>query len=158
MNDKFQLGLQGGILVLFVVVIVVGGYFVDQTRQQSQTNSNLITVLDNKVDQFLTKWDERSRLTNSVNNETEHQLLELAHNASAIFEKQIMNENNIQNNLTAHRLVTNSSILEIKKALDEHNNLTKTELNAFNNLTLQNQQKTLDLLENNTNSSNIGKR
>jgi hypothetical protein len=111
-----NLGLSVGVLSLLVFTIVIGGYYIDETKKQTDVNNKYIITVDKKLNDFTTKFKEVQKTDNERNNitlrllvEQEKQLLNMTHAQQIIFQKQISNEEHILGNLTKHRLVSNET-------------------------------------------------
>ena len=132
---KINLGLSVGVIALLVFGIIIGGFFIQETKNQTVQNQETVAALDTKItkrvddlDQrvtdFIKKWEKRIAISNKVNNGTQLKLLGLQENASKIFQQQLENEKHILGNLTAHRHVAN---------------FTRDQILTLQNTTLQNQ-------------------
>jgi len=120
MSSKVQIGLTSSVIGLLIFGIIVGGYLIFETKNQSSKNEKTIVTLDSKltnrvddlnkrVNDFISKWENRINITNRVNNGTQLKLLGLQENASKIFDQQLINEQHILGNLTDHRHVANTT-------------------------------------------------
>jgi len=174
MSSKVQVGLTSGILGLILFGIIIGAYFIqetkntaEQTKQTAFNNTKISQDFDKRVSTFIDNWQKRVNVSNKINNgtqskllnlsmeqaEQERQLLSLQRNATEILHKQISNEKNIQDNLTRHRIVANYtrdntiSILNDTQRLIEQ--LNATQQKAVANLTAQHDD-ILNIIKNNT--------
>ena len=121
MSGRQVLLLQGGIIVLLLMSIGVGGYFINETknnveeaRAQSARNNADINNVEKKFDAFVDKWDNRIKVSNKVTNSTQDKI----ENAVVY----------ILGNLTNHRLVTNMTSAHIQ----ELGNQTAVLIRQFN--------------------------
>jgi uncharacterized membrane-anchored protein YhcB (DUF1043 family) len=116
MSVKIQLGLSGSIIGLLIFGIIVGGIFIQETKntandakQTAAKNVKIAQEFDKRVSTFIDNWEKRVKVTNEVNNITQRSLLGLSTNASQILQQQLTNEKHILGNLTAHRHVANTT-------------------------------------------------
>jgi len=130
---KINLGLSVGVIALLVFGIIIGGFLIQETKNQSQKNEETILTLDQKVTKrvddlnrrvnaFIEKWEGRIKVSNNVNNAT------LTKQAQ-ILNQQLINEQHILGNLTAHRYVAN---------------YTRDQILALQNTTIHNQKLLLE--------------
>jgi hypothetical protein len=174
LSSKIQVGLTSGILGLLLFGIIIGAYFIQETKNTAEDakvtaakNVKIAQEFDKRVSTFIDNWNKRVQVGNKINNATqtkllnlsiegteqEHQLLALQHNATEILHKQIINEKNIQDNLTRHRIVANSTrdmtidILNDTERLIQQ--LNATQQKAVANLTAQHDD-ILNIIKNNT--------
>ncbi len=161
MSTKIQVGLTSGILGLLLFGIIIGAYFIQETKntaeQAKQTafnNTKISQDFDKRVTTFIDNWQKRLHVSNAINNDTqskllnlsletaeqEKQLLDLQHNATEILQKQIVNERNIQGNLTAHRHVANYTRDQIVSL----QNQTQQLIQQFNNTNEEKRSEAVD--------------
>jgi hypothetical protein len=106
-TPRINLGLSVGVIALLTFGIIVGGYFIQETKKTADDAKNISADFDKRVSTFIENWEKRVRITNEVNNVTQRNLLGLSTNASQILQQQLTNEQHILGNLTAHRHVAN---------------------------------------------------
>lgn len=107
MNPFIGLGLSVGLIALVAYGTLVSGMFASNSDQTLSRMEDRQKSMEQYQKEFQRIWVERQQAENKFNNETEHQMLELQRNASVILAKQISNEENLQGNLTNHRIITN---------------------------------------------------
>jgi hypothetical protein len=150
LSNKIQIGLTSGILGLLLFGIIIGAYFIQETKntaeqakQVAANNTKISQEFDKRVSTFIDNWNKRVQVGNKINNATqtkllnlsiegteqEHQLLALQHNATEILQKQITNEKNILGNLTKHRIVANFT----RDQIIDLQNQTERLIQQFNN-------------------------
>jgi len=136
MSNRIQVGLSSGILGLLLFGIIIGAYFIQETKNTAElaketaaNNTKISQNFDKRVSTFIDNWEKRVKITNEVNNMTQRQLLGLSSNASDILQQQLTNEQHILGNLTAHRHVAN---------------YTRDQILALQNTTIQNQKLLLE--------------
>ena len=71
MSAKTQTILSTGIVFMLVFAIGVGGYYIQETKNQSAQNGADVAVLNQTLNQFIDKWDKRVSVSNKVNNVTQ---------------------------------------------------------------------------------------
>ena len=125
--------IQTGIIVLIIVSIGFSGYMINQALEiQNKT--------DKKIDDFVTMWTKRIKISNAMNNLSKDRQIGLAENMSKVLDRQVVNERNIIGNLTDHRIIQN---------------LTREEADERLNETLAAIQKNTNILTKLANASNI---
>ena len=136
MSNKIQVGLTSGILGLLLFGIIIGAYFIQETKNTAEqaketatNNTKISQAFDKRVSTFIDNWEKRVKITNEVNNVTQRSLLGLSTNASEILQKQLTNEQHILGNLTSHRYVANH---------------TRDQILALQNTTISNQKLLLE--------------
>jgi len=136
MSNRIQVGLTSGILGLLLFGIIIGAYFIQETKNTAElaketaaNNTKISQNFDKRVSTFIDNWEKRVKITNEVNNMTQRQLLGLSSNASDILQQQLTNEQHILGNLTAHRHVAN---------------FTRDQILSLQNTTIQNQKLLLE--------------
>jgi len=136
LSNKIQVGLTSGILGLLLFGIIIGAYFIQETKNTAEqaketatNNTKISQAFDKRVSTFIDNWEKRVKITNEVNNVTQRSLLGLSTNASEILQKQLTNEQHILGNLTSHRYVANH---------------TRDQILALQNTTISNQKLLLE--------------
>ena len=114
MSEKLTQGISISIVGLLIFGLVMFGYLINQTQDSAIRSEKAIVQQDKNIEQinatlntFVDNWEKRIKVSNEVNNNTQRQLLSLAHNQTKVLQTQISNEKNILGNLTAHRHVAN---------------------------------------------------
>ena len=126
---RINLGLSVGVIALLTFGIIIGGYFIQETKKTADDAKNIAANFDKRVSTFIENWEKRVRITNEVNNVTQRNLLGLSTNASQILQQQLTNEKHILGNLTAHRHVAN---------------FTRDQILTLQNTTIHNQKLLLE--------------
>jgi len=139
---KINLGLSVGAIMLLIFGIIVGGFFIQETKKTADDARNIAAEFDKKVSTFIENWQKRVQTSNKINNgtqqkllnitqlgtEQEKQLLSLQKNASKILDLQLINENQLKENLTKHRIIANQT----RDRVIELQNDTQTLIKQFN--------------------------
>jgi type IV secretory pathway ATPase VirB11/archaellum biosynthesis ATPase len=71
MSSRTQLGLSTSIVGLIIFGIIIGGYYINETRIQSQSNYQAIT-------NFTEAWFDRVNKSNVIQNNTQSNLTSIA--------------------------------------------------------------------------------
>ena len=74
---KLNLGLSTGIVILLALGIVVGGLYMDETK-------NIAMRVEEKQNAFVDKWEKRIQISNKINNGTQAKILALQNNQSTV--------------------------------------------------------------------------
>ena len=72
---NINLGLSVGVISLLVFTIIVGGFYINETKLQSEKNTKFIDILDNKTNTFIDNWNKRIQISNKIQNTTQDRLL-----------------------------------------------------------------------------------
>ncbi len=111
--------IQGGIILLIIGGIIYGGYINNEINE--------------KVSEFIIKWENRIKISNMVNNQTQGKIVdgveEIKYEVKEGF-----------SNLSAHRIITNATFDEIQK----QQNLTSKLISSFNNTNENERGKAVD--------------
>jgi len=133
LSSRFNAGLGISTVGLLIFGLIVGGLLIQENKNQTVKNAEIVQVLDSKlskrvddldkrVTNFIEKWQARLNVSNTVNNAS------LTRQAQ-ILQQQLTNEQHILGNLTAHRHVAN---------------FTRDQILELQNTTIQNQKLLLE--------------
>jgi len=162
MSQKIQLGLTSSVIGLLIFGIIIGGIFIQETKQTAEDakqtatkNVKIAQDFDKRITTFIDNWQKRVQVSNKINNgtqskllnlsleqsEEEKQLLSLQHNASKILKLQLINENQLKDNLTNHRIIANQT----RDRVIDLQNQTNTLIQKFNQT---NEEKRTEAVDN----------
>jgi len=109
MSQLQQVGLSLGIIILLLLTIGVGGYYVTETKNRTEEVKAGQQAFVKDFQDVQKVENERNNITLNLMVEAEKQLLNLSKQNDDIFQQQLTNEKNIQGNLTDHRIVANET-------------------------------------------------
>ncbi len=151
-NPKVYFGISVSIVGLLLFGLIMFGYLIQENQKAVIETDKNIEQINKTLNTYVDRWDQRLKISNEVNNNTQRYQTRLAENLTDVVNRLEIAElergnvtTNILGNLTSHRLVTNETA-DIAKNLANQTLTNQKLILELENQALDLQNKTNHIL------------